>query len=271
MKRLASVLVLVALGLSGCALLRSAFKKPTFNFRNVTLADIALSGITLNTHWNLDNPNPIGLSLAEVDYALFIEGKQVVAGKPPQGLQIPAKGGTELVFPANFKFADIAPVVQTFLNQDVANYRAEGTIGVQTPIGVLRFPLSHQGQFEVPKIPAVQLASPRIANLSLTGATLEFPLTVTNRNSFELPIQGLSGALSIGGANVGTVSTGDLGALPGRGTRQLTIPLNINFASARSAATAIASGSGFVGFQGQVHSGGTALPISLGQNLAFRR
>ncbi|MBI3182817.1 MAG: LEA type 2 family protein [Myxococcales bacterium] len=265
----------VLLAFSGCTFLRDlftrAFRKPTLQFRTVTLGDAALSGITLNTHWSLDNPNSIGLSLAEVDYALFVEGKQVVAGKPPAGLTIPARGSSELVFPANVKFADIAPLVQTFLTQDYARYRAEGHLGVQTPIGILKLPLSYEGQFEVPKLPEVQLGSPRIANLSLQGATLELPLTVTSRNSFELPIGGLSGSLAIAGANVGNLSTGEVGVLPGRGTRQLNLPITVNFASARAAAAALAQGSGTVSFNGQLQSGGALIPISFSQHLSFRR
>src|SRR5688572_5335062 len=131
---LLSLLGCAVLG-TGCAALRdfflSAFQKPTLRFKQARLADAALSGVTLDLVYSLENPNAIGLSLAEVDYALFVEGKQVVAGKPPNGLQIAANGQSDLTFPANIKFADVAPVVQTFLTQDTARYRAEGHIGVQ--------------------------------------------------------------------------------------------------------------------------------------------
>ena len=99
----------------------------------------------------------------------------MVAGKPPNGLQIPARGKGDLVFPANVQFADVAPVLQTFLQKDYAQYRAEGRVGVQTPIGVLSFPIVHEDQFEVPKMPTVQFGAPRITNLSFTGATLDIP------------------------------------------------------------------------------------------------
>ena len=133
--------------LSGCAILRelllasqqtgAGFNQPNFTFRNVALTDISLGGLNLDTVWDLNNPNPIGLSLATVDYALFIENKQVVAGAPQNGLQIAANGATQLHFPAGIKFADIAQVVETFLSRDNASWRAEGSLGVQTPISVI--------------------------------------------------------------------------------------------------------------------------------------
>ena len=172
----------------------------------------------------MDNPNTFGLSLAKVDYAFFVEGKQVVAGAPRKGIELKARDSSELVFPANVKFADIVPAVETFLTKDAATFKVQGSVGIDTPIGVISFPLEKEGTFEMPKIPNVQFESPRITNVSLTGATVEFPLTITNRNSFPLPIAGIAGDLKVAGASVGTLSTGDLGMLDGRGTRQVTLP-----------------------------------------------
>src|SRR4051812_16136367 len=111
MRRLWPLLLILGIGtLSGCAFLQnlfaSAFQKPTLQFRNANLADVGLLGLTLNLNFALNNPNPIALSLAEVDYALFVEGRQVVAGKPPNGLNIPANQTANLVFPAQIQFAD---------------------------------------------------------------------------------------------------------------------------------------------------------------------
>jgi LEA14-like dessication related protein len=250
---------------------KNAFQKPRLTFKTARLANASLADATVDLVYQVENPNPLGLSLASVDYAFFVEDKQVVAGSPPKGLNLPARGKSELVFPANVRFADIAPVVQTFLNQDTARYRAQGSLGIQTPIGVLRFPLEHEGTFEVPKVPQVQFESPRITNITLQGATVEFPLTVRNRNTFPLPVGGISGALKVAGANVGTLSTGDLGLLEGSGTRQLVLPLNINFLRAASAATALRSGNAQVKLEGQLVSDGQSVPLDITQLLNFQR
>jgi LEA14-like dessication related protein len=262
--------------LAGCSslnkLLKNAFQKPRLTFKSARLSQASLADATVDLVYQLDNPNPLGLSLASIDYAFFVEGKQVVAGTPPRGLNIAARGKSELVFPANVKFADIVPVVQTFLNQDTARYKAQGSLGVKTPIGVLRFPLEHEGTFEVPKVPQVQFESPRISNVTLQGATVEFPLTVRNRNSFPLPVGGISGALKVAGSNVGNLSTGDLGLLEAGSTRQLTLPLKINFLSAAAAANALRSGGNAqVKWDGQLVSGGQNVPLDVSQLLNFRR
>lgn len=276
MKRALCVAAVCALSLSGCKLLsdffRSAFKQPGFTFKSVAITEVSLAGLTLDTIWQLDNPNAIGLSLASVDYALFIEDKQVVAGAPPRGLQIAPNASSDLHFPTNVRFLDVAAVLETFLTRDTARWRAEGSLGVQTPVGVLRLPLAKEGTFEVPKVPQVAFGNPRVTNLSLAGATVEFPLVVTNRSSFPLPVGGVTGALSIAGQNVGTLSTGDLGALDGRGTRQVGLPLQVNFLSAANAAAAIArGGNAQVQFSAQVQSGPATLPVRVDQLVNFIR
>jgi LEA14-like dessication related protein len=269
-------LAIALAALPGCKFLMnlfgSVFQRPTLEFRGAQLTDLALSGLTLNLNYDLVNKNPVGLSLAEVDYALFVEDHQVVAGKPPQGLQIPANGTGQLTFPANVKFQDIAPVIETFLTKDRARYRAEGHIGVSTPIGVIPFPIKYESDFEVPKLPAVQFGSPRVTNLSYNGATIEFPLSVTNRNSFDLPINGVGGAINIAGANVGTINTGDLGALAGRATKQVTLPLSISLSQVAAAANTIKNGGNAnVGFNGSVKSGPVSIPLNFTQNVTFKR
>ena len=272
---LAVCAVALSLTASSCAtlqdLFKNAFQKPELRFKTVNIRDVSLTGAGINTVWTLENPNPLGLSLAEIDYAFFVEGKQVVAGKPRNGLQIPASGRTELVFPADVKFQEIVPALGTFLNKDTATYRAEGHIGVKTPIGVLKFPISKEGTFEVPKLPTLQFEPPRITNISLAGATLEIPLKLTNRNSFPLPIGGVTGQLKIGGANVGNISTGSLGALEGRGSQVVKVPVTINFASALQAANAIRQGKGQLALTGQLQSGTASLPINLSEFENFLR
>jgi LEA14-like dessication related protein len=272
MKR--SLLVLLALSLltlTGCATLKKLFKRPRVTFKTARLANASLSDATVDVVYQVDNPNAFGLSLAKVDYAFFVEGKQVVAGSPHKGLELKPRGSSELVFPANVKFADIVPVVQTFLNKDAATFRVQGSLGIETPVGVISFPLEQEGTFEIPKIPNVQFDAPRISSISLTGATVEFPLNITNRNSFPLPIARIAGDLKVAGASVGNLTTPDLGMLDGKGTRQVTLPLTINFARAASAATALRGGNAQVTWNANVTSGSQNLPLNIGQLLQFKR
>lgn len=275
MKRAVLVLALLSFTtLTGCAaiqsLLRGAFKKPTLTFKTARLSSASLSDATVDLVYEVNNPNSFGLDLASVDYDFSVEGKQVVAGKPKKGLSFKSRGKSELVFPANVKFADIAPVVETFLTKDRAAYKAQGSVGIKTPIGVLNFPLSKEGTFEVPKVPQVSFQAPRIKSFSGTNATVEFPLQIKNRNSFPLPVAGITGALKVAGADVGTLSTGNLGLLEGSGTKEVTLPLTINVLRAAGAAMALRSGGNAqVRLDGRLTSDNQSVPLSLNQLLNF--
>ncbi|MET0402522.1 MAG: LEA type 2 family protein, partial [Cystobacter sp.] len=138
MKTNRSHLLLAVLALTfitGCATLQSwakkAFKKPTLVFKTARLSQASLSDATVDLVYTLNNPTPLGLNLASVNYSFFVEDKQVVAGTPSKGMNLAANGKSELVFPANVRFADIVPVVQTFLTKDSARYRAAGSLGVK--------------------------------------------------------------------------------------------------------------------------------------------
>lgn len=282
MKRLFPLLG-VTLLLSGCAELaqylqllggsgQSGFTQPTLTLKSAAVTNATLGGLSLDTTWQLDNPNALGLSLSSIEYALVVDGHQVLAGAPANGLQIPANGSAELRFPASVKFADLGGVLETFLTKDRARYRVQGSLGLQTPIGELKLPLATEGDFEVPKVPQVQVGNPRVTNLSFTGATVEFPLTVTNRNGFPMPISQVSGTISVAGAALGTLSTGDLGQLTAKGARQVALPLQVNFLSAAGAAvTAIRGGDAQVQFNAAVSSGGIAVPMRVDQLVSFLR
>ena len=265
--------------LSGCAYLQQFLNaaqasgvEPTFTFRNVVLKDVSFAGLNLDTVWDLNNPNAVSISLASVDYALFIENKQVVAGAPQNGLQIAANGSSELHFPAAIKFQDVVAVVETFLTKDTASWRAEGSLGVSTPIGVIKFPIAKEGQFEVPKLPEIVFGNPRVGNIGFQGATIEFPMTVTNKNTYALPIAGVTGNLAIAGSNVGTLSTGNLGAMEGKGAKQVSLPLTISFLGAAGAAmSAVQGGNAKVTFTASVQSGAQAVPIKIDQLVNFLR
>lgn len=264
----------VALFGTGCAsllqMLRQVFQEPSLRFKSANVGDLTLTDATVNLTWELENPNPVGLSLASLSYGLFVEGNQVVAGAPPLGLTINPGGKSELVFPAKVRFQDLAPVITTFLQKDTASYRAEGTIGVQVGQQTFPLPLSYEGSFEVPKIPEVALKTPKITQITFTGATVEFPLSIKNLNSYGLPIGNLVGAISIAGSKVGTLSAQNLGLDPA-GTREITLPLTIQFAQAGAAALALRSGSATVAFDGSLTSGGGSIPLKFQQNLNFQR
>jgi LEA14-like dessication related protein len=264
-----------ALALSGCSFFQSLlarnFQKPGLTFKSAGLSEVSLSGAVLTLDFQVDNPNDQALSLAETDYKLLVEGKQIATGKPPGGIKIPGKGSALVTLPATVRFADLASSVAAVLRQGAASYRGEGHIGVDTPIGVVSLPFSTEGKVELPKVPTVSLGSPTLTSISLGGATLKLPLEVTNANAFALPLADLTGALRIAGAEVGNVAAKDLGKLDAKATKIVTIPLSLHFGAAMEALRALQRGRAEVALSGTLSSGGATIPFQVVQQVDVRQ
>ena len=271
----ARLLVLLAVGASACSWLQMAaggFKKPDVAYNSASLTDVSLSGATLNVVTRVDNPNPVSLALAEVDYRLSIDGHPVATGKPPDGLEIQANGATDVTLPASFKFTDLGQAVATVLQKGSAGYKAEGTVGVKTPIGLVTVPLSHEGTFTLPAMPGIALGTPRLTSVSIDHATVELPMTLTGRGSLPVPLQALEAAVTIGGARIGEVSAKDLGTLEPGASRSVTLPLTVPFSGAVEAAQAMLKGGTVpIALDGQLQSGPAPVPFQLKTTANFRR
>jgi len=257
----------------GCSWLKqmaaSNFQKPSLAFKDASLSDVTLSGATVNLVFTVTNPNDAALSLAETDYKFSLDGKQVVAGKPPAGIKIPARGSGDVTLPASIKFADIAGSIADFLRKEQANYRAEGHIGVDTPIGMAALPFEKEGTVPLPKLPDVSLGTPKIGSISLTSARIDVPLVFANQNAFALPLGSVSGALRIAGADVGEVGAQPVGRVDAKGAKTVTLPVTVRFSQAMAAAKAIREGRAHVAVDGQLAAEGAALPFHVEHDVDF--
>jgi LEA14-like dessication related protein len=247
----------------------SGFQKPSLAFKDASLSDVTLGGATVNLIFTVTNPNDAALSLAETDYKLSLDGKQVVGGKPAAGIRIPAKGSSDITLPASVKFADLAGSIADFWRKEQANYRAEGHIGVDTPIGIAALPFEKEGVVPLPKLPDISLGTPKIGQLGLTSARIDIPLVFANQNPFALPLGSVSGALRIAGADVGEIGAQPVGRVDAKGAKTVTLPVTIRFSQAMAAARAIQEGRAHVAIDGQLAAEGAALPFHVEHDVEF--
>ena len=267
-------LVLLLPLLASCSLLQSvagaAFERPSLAFRDVKLEHIDFTGADVNLLFDVTNPNSSGIDLGAASYALDIEGHSVATGTPPQGLQVPGKGTATVTLPAHVIWDQLAPALETVLTKKSLAYKASGTIGVSSPLGLLTLPLAHEGVIEPPHLPSISLQPPRIISLHFTGARLALPLKLTNSNAFPLPLGGVDGTVDIEGAHVGRVAMAQLPALGASSEQTIELPLDISFASAGLAvASALKAGAAHIKLDGTLRSLGASLPLHIDQNIQF--
>lgn len=260
---------------TGCAevgkLAAAAVDPPRLTFRSVAVRAVDLEGATLGFNYDVENRNSFGLDVARIKYALEVEGTRVTSGEVPGGVKLPARGTAPLTFTTRLRFKDVPGIVQLLGKRDTIAYKLSGDVGVQTPLGVLDVPISHQDHVPLPHVPRFSLEGLRIRSLSLSRLSLEVRVRVANPNPFPLPAGKLDSVLWLGGAQVARADGRALAALSANDSAVVGIPVELDLGAAGRAAGELARGAPVeVRLQGAADVAGMKLPLDLGARLPAR-
>jgi LEA14-like dessication related protein len=238
---------LLALALSGCALLRSlagaAFDPPRLTYESWSAEDVGLDGVTVLLKYRVENPNAQGFRLSKVAWALDLDGKPAAKGDMPSGLSVPAKGAAPLALPVRIRWRDL-PDVAALLLRDEVGFKVSGSAALASPIGDVDLPFSREGRLKVPKAPGIAVDGIRIRELTLTRLALDLRLRLTNSNAFPLPVGALAYGLRLGGEELGAGQGHPLAAVPPGGTATVTVPVRLSLAGASGAVRRLLDGGG---------------------------
>jgi LEA14-like dessication related protein len=256
--------------LGGCAelkdLARSAFQQPKLDFRSASVDALDLEGATIGLHVDLTNPNGFGLEVAKVAWAFDAEGTRVASGDMRGGLRIPSKGVAPLVIPVRVRFRDVPGIVGLFTQKrDVLHYKVAGSVGVNTPVGVVELPVTHQGKLPLPRLPAFSIEGISVRGASFREVSFDLRLGVKNPNPFPLPAGKLAWTLSLGGgAPVARAEGAPLAGVGGGARGEVVIPIRLDLLSAGKAAADLARGGEVrVRISGTAQVAGFSVPFEL--------
>jgi LEA14-like dessication related protein len=270
-------LAALALALTSCAglqdLARTAFERPRLSFRSAAVEGLDLEGATVALKFDVENPNGFGLDLARVGYGLEVEGTRIATGDMKGGLAIPARGAAPLTVPVRVRFADVPGIVGLLTGgRDAVRYRVAGSVGVNTPVGVVELPMSHEDRLGLPSLPRFALDGLAVRKASLSEVALDVKVKVTNPNRFGLPAGSLGYALSVAGTPVARADGAPLAAVAGNGASTIALPVTLNVLGASAAAAQVARGGEVdVALRGEARLAGIPIPLNLAARLPARR
>lgn len=232
-----ALLSLVALAV-GCQPAR-----PTVNFSDIALTGFQGRSVDLDLAWDVSNPNPVGLSLAGLDYDLNIEQVQLLSGASSEALSVPAMGANTIHTPARIDLANIARLA-TSANDDWLDYQLNSTLtfdvlGNQVPVSV-----SPSGRIARLQAPRLSLSDVRLGRDDAGNATLELDLNVENPNVFDLPSAVLNGALKYGSTTLASLDDRPTPAIAANGSETVTVAVRGGGLSLLNAARQAVGGSG---------------------------
>jgi LEA14-like dessication related protein len=196
--------------LAGCESLgplMDSAPRPTARVVAVNLQNITLDKIDLVFALEVSNPYSVNLPLLELGYALGSGGNRLLDGTVKPSGSIPARGSQIVQLPAIVQFAPLMQTLKNVRPGSVVPYKADFILALDTPLlGRMDVPVSKSGEFPVPAMPEVEMATFSIGTLSLdqVGATARVQLK--NTNQFPLDLTKLGIAFSLAGQDVARTS-----------------------------------------------------------------
>ncbi|MDH5717332.1 MAG: LEA type 2 family protein [Spirochaetia bacterium] len=226
MKKL--IILIFILFVSGCkTLAETVFTEPTIQIEDVTITDLALSGVSLDITFSIDNPNSIGLTLKKFLYKFYIEDEKMVESDKEEPLIIEGNSKTTQVVPITIKFSGLEKGITGILNKDELKYAYAGFLTLDTPVGDMMFDLETEGEISMPRPPVFTIEKVNMKEMGLASATIAFHVKIENNDTTSFEVRNFDYLIEI---NDYTVSEGEENVtydLDKGKTMTIEIPVNL--------------------------------------------
>ena len=220
------LLLIMLLPLSSCASLEQIIKQPEVTFSHFNLTDASLLEGTAVFHFNVHNPNPIGIRASRITYDLKLNQKDFVAGQLNQGVSLAAGATSPMRIPIRLNYLDFFDSLNQLWQNKSADYALSGGFSV----GPLTIPYKAKGSFDLPRLPKITLETLEITRLSLSGASLNCRLKMHNPNDFDVIFKQLDYHLKLGGTAFAQASARPQGPIGGNDRSVMNLGFDVSFA-----------------------------------------
>ncbi len=203
--------------------------KPTLSFQKFELKGIDFDKADIDFIFKLDNPNPVGLNIASFDWKLDLAEQPFLDGVRDKGWDLPASGERNLRLPVQVAWQKLIDTGRAMKGQDEIPFTLAGRFTIDTPIGPLTLPYSHNGALPMLHKPELRLATARIANFNLLQQTarIEVDLGVKNEQASPVGFSKFDYKLALGGKQVATGKIPGLTDLTPGKEQIVTLPIDL--------------------------------------------
>jgi len=254
----------LALTLSGCAFLQriaqGGFQPPKLSFQSWSADQLDLEGVTIALHYQLENPNQLGLDLRRITYKLEVEGTQAGEGELSAGIQVPPRGAAAVSIPVRLRWRDVPRLAEVLLSRAEVAYRITGSAGVGSALGTIELPFDHRDRVAIPRPPSFRIEGITVRNASLADVAIDVRLRIENGNGFPLPVGALTYGLRVGQRDLLAGGSHPLAAVPPGGHAVISIPIRLSTVGAAQGIADLLSGAA-VRLQGLADFGAIEVPV----------
>lgn len=230
MRKLITVLIAI-LFITGCTALRDLAdtRRPTLEYNRMSIQHIDFNRAVLQFHFDIDNPNPVGLTADRYSYELFINGNSFLSGTETRNVRISRESVSTLNIPVTLHFSEMLNTFSSLAGNDTFAYQIDTEVQFDIPgLGIQRLPVKAGGELPIPRMPRIEFGGFDIKNLSLGGAEMEVAFRVTNPNIFGISMSGAAYLLRVNGREWLDTRLSDAVTLGASETDTIRIPIRLN-------------------------------------------
>ena len=144
----AAFLLIVLFSLTGCA---SLVQAPRVTLKETSMVGLDTSGIDIEFHLGIANPNPFDLSLLGYTFDLQVLSRPLSTGGRQETILLPAGKETDMRLPVRLKFTDLLEIINRVLDQDKLPYQLNTMLHLRTPLGEMAVPVEKSAVLSIPE------------------------------------------------------------------------------------------------------------------------
>ncbi len=209
---LAAVLLLLFFA-AGCSTVQRiiGYQQPDVRYTDMSVEGISLEQIDLKFHFEIDNPNRVGITLEEYTYNLLINEYDFLSGSHSEQLEIASRGTGTVALPLSLSYREVYQSVSSVARADSFSYRLSTEVGVNIPVyGKSLIPVTVEGSLPRLRMPEVGFVGFDVNSLSFSGVDMTLTLNISNPNPMGMKLSDLNLAASIGGHDLGGIDVSDI-------------------------------------------------------------
>ena len=187
--------LLAALLVVGCATAeQQLLDEPVLEYRGMEMTTNGFFDANPIFNFHIDNPNPLGMTVSEITYSLFVNNHKFVKGVSGQNTRLLAGDNGAVSLSIFFNFLDLYDIASLPRNAETVHYALSGDVR----IGPFSVPYQTTGQFDVPRIPDIRLTNARLEKMDAGKTALLLNIRIRNPNPFAITLGGLDYRVRLG-------------------------------------------------------------------------
>ncbi len=134
--------MLVIVLLPACSM-KDAAEKMSLTLKRVQVGEVTPTGFNATVYMQVDNPNSFGVRIADLDYHVEVNGKEVAQGRIKDEIKIPASGSVVAELPVEVNYNELQDDIFKALKGKL-DYRMTGYAVLKTWFGSYTLPFDTQ-------------------------------------------------------------------------------------------------------------------------------